>query len=57
MRYHVPAYAAQGGSSVSCTKCQKLRDDWLDAMIARDVARLAKTTAEAVKHIIKPKDD
>lgn len=40
---------------MSCTECQKMRDDWLNAMIAMDVARVAGVTVEAVKHISKPK--
>ena len=39
----------------SCTECQKMRDDWLNAMIALDVARVAGVTVEAVKHIAKRK--
>lgn len=39
----------------SCTECQKMRDDWLNAMIALDVARVAGVTVEAVKHMVAPK--
>lgn len=37
--------------------CQKLRLDWLNAMIAADMARLASVTVQAVKHIVAPKED
>jgi len=39
---------------MSCEKCTQLRLDWMNAMIAADVARLASVTVQAVKHIVKP---
>ena len=39
---------------MSCETCSQMRLDWLNAMIAADVARLASVTVQAVKHIIKP---
>ena len=35
-----------------CPDCQKMRDDWLNAMIALDVARVAKVTGQAVAHMV-----
>ena len=39
---------------MSCEKCSQMRLDWLNAMIAMDVKRLASVTVQAVKHIVKP---
>ena len=39
---------------MSCEKCSQMRLEWLNAMIAADVARLASVTVQAVKHIVKP---
>ena len=41
---------------MTCTTCSQLRLEWLNAVIAADVARVAAVTAKAVKHIVKPDD-
>lgn len=40
-----------------CKECQKMRDDWLNAMIALDVARVAQITGQALVHMAGNKDD
>ena len=32
--------------------CRQMRADWLEDMIARDVARVAKITGQAVRHML-----
>lgn len=54
MRYDLEAFARFGGAAMSCSMCTQLRLDWLNAMIAADVARMASVTVQAVKHIVKP---
>jgi len=39
---------------MSCEKCSQMRLEWLNAMIAADVVRLASVTVQAVKHIVQP---
>jgi len=40
---------------MSCETCSQMRLDWLNAMIALDVKRVAALTAQALQHIVAPK--
>lgn len=40
-----------------CPDCQKMRDDWLNAMIALDVKRVAQITGQAISHMAGKKND
>ena len=37
---------------MSCETCHQMRMDWLNAMIALDVAKVASITTQAVAHMV-----